>query len=806
MNMVSSCKKMFKIQLISAFLFATFLSGETFSPDFLRKMADINKLSEEQLNAYLPYIYPREKHPVTGALLGSDEAFLFEVPSILKNQNLAALGLVDVTSDPFAADPTGERDSTIPIQRAVDFARDNQMACFFPQGEYRVSNTIECLQKLTVRPNGKLMSCEAYPVILIGAAGPKRPQIFLAPNSPGFLDPSSRKILIHFYSCNTASEIKPEQGPLFPQANIGYNNMFRGIDLKIGKGNTGAVGIRMQAAEGSSIQDTTIDVEFGDTGMQGAAGSGGAHHNIKIIGGRVGIDTRGWAPQFSEEGPGTQPGPMMSHVTLIGQSETAAVIYSSGPFTAVGWQIETSASGTAIRAVNTSGQYYLSQFNLIDSVVIFQKKSHLNSVIEGSQGVFFRNVYTSNASSIHKDTKAFEVWTQVKEYASPGAPTQYKGKNGSYSITQPLFLNGVKTGLVCGLSSNRPPPDLCDRHIWQDPFPSWEQGANVKLLYGAKGDGRTDDTKAIQKAVDENEIVFLPKGFYRVTDTIRLKSKTKLIGVHFTMSVITAHDPFGALSGDTPKPILDTPDDADAVTTLAFVGISLMKWSAPSRAQSYDFKVPCYAIRWRAGEKSIVRSPWVRRVFSGVSLAESDDTKWLTNLSWEYPLVRIEENGGGKWFNFFSHGSFTDRDSFRHIVVSNTHNSLAFYHLHAQHAEGDFQCEIIGSSNIDIYGIKTECETSFLRVKNSGQFRIFGHSGWGSALSGEGLYVFENCSNFLFSCFGGMIKDVAWPKKPWKKYQDTVFMEWYPIVETIGEMKSVIGPNERPMLYERGKP
>ncbi|MCX5670332.1 MAG: glycosyl hydrolase family 28-related protein [Planctomycetota bacterium] len=47
------------------------------------------------------------------------------------------------------------------------------------------------------------------------------------------------------------------------------------------------------------------------------------------------------------------------------------------------------------------------------------------------------------------------------------------------------------------------------------PFPSWK---NVKTDYGAVGDGKADDTAAIQKGLDElqkhkdAEVLFLPAG------------------------------------------------------------------------------------------------------------------------------------------------------------------------------------------------------------------------------------------------------------------------------------------------------
>ena len=58
------------------------------------------------------------------------------------------------------------------------------------------------------------------------------------------------------------------------------------------------------------------------------------------------------------------------------------------------------------------------------------------------------------------------------------------------------------------------------------PFPSW---ANVKTDYGAVGDGKADDTAAIQKALEDvrsaaspKKVLFFPAGTYRITSTLQL--------------------------------------------------------------------------------------------------------------------------------------------------------------------------------------------------------------------------------------------------------------------------------------------
>lgn len=68
------------------------------------------------------------------------------------------------------------------------------------------------------------------------------------------------------------------------------------------------------------------------------------------------------------------------------------------------------------------------------------------------------------------------------------------------------------------------------------PFPSW---ANVKTRFGARGDGKTDDTKSIQQALDHlanyltgtdtskmpYTVVYFPAGTYLISGTLHLKGK-----------------------------------------------------------------------------------------------------------------------------------------------------------------------------------------------------------------------------------------------------------------------------------------
>lgn len=74
------------------------------------------------------------------------------------------------------------------------------------------------------------------------------------------------------------------------------------------------------------------------------------------------------------------------------------------------------------------------------------------------------------------------------------------------------------------------------REEFNGPFDSW---ANVQTRFRAKGDGRKDDTRALQMALDSlsvaplkfnagktaYSVIYLPKGRYRITQTLLLKGK-----------------------------------------------------------------------------------------------------------------------------------------------------------------------------------------------------------------------------------------------------------------------------------------
>ncbi|HYW79510.1 MAG TPA: glycosyl hydrolase family 28-related protein [Thermoguttaceae bacterium] len=778
---------------------APLFAHELLSPEVQSLVQRKNGMTDAQMAEYLPYIYPRVEQPI-------GEGICLDMPEELANRRLAEMGMVDVTAAPFNADFTGRTDATSAIRAAVDYARDHQMVLFFPAGTYRISDTIECRQKLTVRGNGRLTGAPNFPCVLVGSAAPgKRSVLLLAANSPGFTDPAQRKIAVHFTNCNYGYDKRDfRQSPLHPQSNINYNQMLRDIDIVIGPGNAGAVGLRMQAAEGSSVQNVTIDATHGHTGMLGAAGSGGSHHHITILGGRIGIDTRGFPPEFRADGTGTQPTPTMAAVTLIDQTETALVNKSRGPLIAVGWRIRTHTAGPVIRLeTDYRSSPYNSGLAMIDGVIEFAGTPG-ETVCAAGKSFYMSGVYVKRARNIVEGIGADTAgWTQIQELAYPIQPAPFL----EFTFHESVYLNGKRSSepYVRTIPDVQPPSDLCSRHIWDDSFPSFQDphSVNVKAApYFAAGDGVTDDTAALQHAIDEHEIVFLPKGYYRISDTLRLRPDTKLLGVAHHLSIIMTRPPFGRLgTGNLPKPLVETADTADASTIIAFLGILVMNEAPTEDVERLGGILPYYALSWRCGGASIVRSPHIaRKRLYGFPLRSP---KGIASFAYSAPTVRISGHGGGRWYNFFIHGNASDTNDYRHILVENTEGPLAFYHLHAQHAESDSQCEIRGSANVDIFGVKAEYQTRFLKVQDSSHIRIFGHGGNATAVRGSAHYVFVDSNDITLTNMSDQFnaRQQTPTPMPYREHPVEPFTAYSPIIDIRGGQEIAIPSNEDPILW-----
>jgi len=739
--------------------------------------------------AYLRYAHPTIRKPfVDGVSL--------EVPPELKGRPEAEAGFLDVTQPPFRADASGKTDCTRALQNAINYARDHQLVCFFPPGTYRVSDTLECVRQLYQRANGRVFGAFYHPCVLEGSrAGGARPRILLAPRSPGFGDPAKPKYLLHFWARGygnptTADRVTDGRDVEEDQPNISMNQRLVNLELVIGEGNPGAVAVRHQAAEGSAIEDCVIDATHGFSGIEGGIGSGGSSAGVTILGGRYGLDYRT-----------SQPTPVITGFTLAGQTESAIRYSGRQTLVAAGLKIDASrCAGPAILASGGEGRLFLQnanaplhgQISLVDSSISFAGAAgdRERIAVQSTRGVYLDNVYIHGAAAVFANPESGTKikgrengWLRVKALAH--GPRAAAAKAGGYTF--PVYLDGARRaeGLAEIEDGAAPPADLQARHLWSVPFPAWNTPGAVNVKnppYSARGDGQADDTAALQRAINDQEIVFLPKGYYRLTKTLDLRARTKLIGAAQHLSALVVAAPEGGFAG-APAPLVRTPDDPGAETVIAFCNL----W-APNDLTNV------FALHWRSGAKSVLRGT----IFTHTPIRWSK----AQGVKRTHPNLLVTGQGGGNWYNIFEGGEYPQAPGYRHLLVDGAAGPLNIYHLSPQHVSSDAAAEIRNSRRVSVFGTKYEGNAPVLVIRDSDQIRHFGHGGNGKGWEGRSLFLVERTANFLLANL------VEGPTKTGTKTLSGFSTDpalWFMALEkpaTGPEIRTL--PFERPVLYRRG--
>jgi hypothetical protein len=206
-------------------------------------------------------------------------------------------GVVSIVA--FGADPTGKVDATAALQTAFTAARTDNITLFVPLGCFKITDTVSATQPR----NGRWQ-----PVVVVGQtppAGTPPPAFFLPPSTTGFGNPAVSKPLLWFTTnwclepgsgvtvaalgCSTAAQ------PLGDWHSSAYqfNQVLQGVDVILGEGNPSAVGVDMNAAQGSTVEDVTVyAAPDAQSGVAGGNGGGGSYKGLTVVGAKYGIDMR----------------------------------------------------------------------------------------------------------------------------------------------------------------------------------------------------------------------------------------------------------------------------------------------------------------------------------------------------------------------------------------------------------------------------------------------------------------------------------------------------------------------------------
>ncbi len=716
----------------------------------------------------------------------------------------------------LGADPSGKVDSTNAIRNAVKAARDSECVLLFPAGEYLVSETIDCVFE------SKAKACR-----LMGSTSEstQRAVIRLADNAPGFDNTDEPKVLMHL---RRADEGNADH----------YEQSIMGIDITVGKGNPGAIALRLQGAENTHVEDMTIDLtQSGYAGIWGVPASGGSTHSVRIIGGKIGIstyDARTIQGVANKHPLNSQPTPVLTNIVLENQSGTALQCNTRGPMVLVGCRILRNTPGPAIELDETwKGDSLSGQINLVDSIIEYSSYSDANTVVAmkgKGRSFLMENCYIKNAAKIFDEQAPANPkgWLRILRlgYAHGELP---------FDLDETPYVDGKKVAgplVFEKVVDKEPPQDLCSRHHWGNAFPGFQSQGVVNVKdYGAKADGVSDDTKALQKAIDSAEKVFLPKGIYAVSKTIELKKNTKLIGVHSSLTKIVSLDKpdqrfAGASESVEGIPIVSMPDVPDGDVSIFGINIGASWPLAPHTPA----QIESYSIQWRC--KAFFRDvhvfPYKQTHYHPAKVIDSfyqapdypDNGAYPSQmehdvLPFRWPLIQARGNAEGAIYNFFLHGDHYEEPQGRLIKIAGTHKPLSIYHFHCQHNQGDYYLEALNAQFVAVYGSKSEMTYAIARFADCDYIRYFGHGGIGAPAPGNprgihSFFRFENTPNFIFGGFapqlhngkGGFVRHQAPYHCWWKGAHGDASM----LIDKQHENTFTLPKLSTPILYIRGKP
>jgi hypothetical protein len=590
---------------------------------------------------------------------------------------------VYLTAENFPVRGDGLADDTGAIQQAIDKVQEttSQGIVFVPQGRYRLTKTINI-----------------WPGIRVIGYGSARPVFLLSPNTPGYQDKDNERYMIFFAGSRPGAGRGPGGGGRGAVAGRGAPNgqppagrdasgqppdaspgtfysAISNIDLEIGDGNPGAVGIRARYAQHCFMAH--MDFHIG-SGLAGIHEAGNVGEDLHFYGGQYAIWTRRPSPGWQYT---------VVDATFEGQRE-AAIREQEAGLTLIRPYFRNVPTAISIDA-GFPDELWVKNGRMEDiagpAVVISLEKNarteiNLENVVCRSVPVFAS--FRESGKQVAAPAAIYEVkaFSHGLNYSDIGAVPAMRDVFEATPL--PVMPAPIPSDL----------PDLPPRDSW----------VNIRSL-GAKGDGATDDTAVFQKAIAGNRSIYLPSGKYIVSDTIALKPDTVLIGLHPSATQIDLLDGTPAFQGTgAPKALVEAPKGG----TNIMIGIGLYTNGINPRA---------VAAKWMAGKDSMMNDV---RFLGGHGTSKLDGTRDNPynnthtadpdlNRRWDgqYPSLWVTSGGGGTFFDIWTPSTFASAG----MLVSDTTTEGRVYEMSSEH-HVRYEVQLHNVSNWQIYALQTEEE------------------------------------------------------------------------------------------------
>jgi len=469
----------------------------------------------------------------------------------------------------FTVHADGRGDDTDALQQAIDRVQETvgMGVLFVPEGRYRLSRTVHVWKG----------------VRLVGI-GARRPVLVLGERTPGYQEGDGR-YLIHFVSD------RPAQGQPVRDANPGtFYSGISNIDIEIGPGNPAAVGVRAHFAQHCHLAH--MDFHIGE-GRAGVEEVGNEAEDLHFIGGEFGITMHKPSPSW----------PFALLDSSFQGQRRAAIETEEGGLTLIRPRFRDVPTAILVRP-DRAEELWLQDAvleNISGPAIVISDEGSARTMINA------QNVACSGVPVFAR------LRTTGREFLAPGPRYVVRQFSHGLHIDAPGAVPEIRTTTGLDAVATLPPPvpsdvpDLPPRHSW----------VNVREL-GLRGDGESDDTEALRRAIAAHRTLYFPTGRYLVTDTITLRPDTVLIGFSpIATQILIADDTpaFGPVEiavpgveapapgvrdfpapfhpAGPPKALVESAPGGAAIIT----GIGLDTGGRNPRA---------VALKWMAGENSLV--------------------------------------------------------------------------------------------------------------------------------------------------------------------------------------------------------
>ena len=566
--------------------------------------------------------------------------------------------------DAMGARGDGIADDTGAIQAAIDRVQDTtgHGIVFVREGRYRITKTLN-----------------VWPSIRVVGYGARRPVLLLPPRTPGFTDPAAENYLVFFAGARPGAAAggrggAPGSRP--PDASPGtFYSAMSNIDIEIGEGNAGAVGVRGTYAQHSFLAHMEFRV---GPGIAGVHDTGNVMEDVRFIGGTYGIWTRTPSPSWQF---------MAVDAFFEGQREAAIR--------------ERAAGLTLVRphfrrvptAISIDDGYH-------DELWI--KDGRMEEVSGPAVIISLEDNPRTQINMEHVVCRAVPTFALFRESGKrvAGPAALYDARTFSHGLHYEDIGAPPATRTVFDPVplETMPPPAPSDLA----PLPPADTWVNIRTL-GAKGDGVSDDTAVFRKAIAAHRAIYLPSGHYVISDTLPLGPDTVLIGLHPLAAQLDLLDRTAAFQGvGPPKPMIEAPQGGTNVV----IGIGLYTNGVNPRA---------VAAKWMAGASSMMNDV---RFLGGHGTINLDGTRTTpynnnrtadpdANRRWDsqYPSLWVTDGGGGTFFDIWTPSSFASAG----MLISNTSTEGRVYAMSSEH-HVRHEVQIRNAANWRLYALQTEEE------------------------------------------------------------------------------------------------